>query len=89
MLLAQENEDDLSLPISSHPKHLFFGKSLTTLKLLIEKTVIYSVRVTHLKTPDICVINLMKLAVYMGFHRIPLEPCGNNTLKLPLSMKQK
>ena len=61
MLLAQENEDDLSLPISSHPKHLFFGKSLTTLKLLIEKTVIYSVRVAHAKTPDICITVLPDL----------------------------
>ena len=33
MLLAQENEIDLSFPISSHLKHLFFGRYLTAIKL--------------------------------------------------------
>jgi hypothetical protein len=50
MLLAQENEIDLSFPISSHLKHLFFGKSLTTLKLLIEKPVVYSSRELSVRT---------------------------------------
>ncbi len=53
MLLAQENEIDFNLPISSHLKRVFFGKSLTALKLVIEKTVVYSVGNDCVKTLDI------------------------------------
>lgn len=80
MALEQENERDLNLPFSSHPSHVFCGKSLTALILVTEKTVIYSVRVAYAKTPDICIIFLMKLAVSMGFHRIPVESHVNQTL---------
>ncbi len=53
MLLAQENEIDFNLPISSHLKRVFFGKSLTALKLVIEKTVVYSAGNDYVKTLDI------------------------------------
>lgn len=59
MILEQENGCYLNLPLSSHLKHVFFGKHLTAPILMTEKTVVYSAGNDHAKTLDIRTINLM------------------------------